>query len=94
MSDIDLQDRGRTPNSFTCIESRVMCSLKLVKVLYISIAIYFKVNNKQNLTVICVLHFNKYTVSIRKSSREKNWTRSICQKIMKFMIVTTLYIYK
>lgn len=48
-----------------------MCSLKLVKVLYISIAIYFKVNNKQNLTVICVLHFNKYTVSIRKSSRKK-----------------------
>lgn len=64
MSDIDLQDRGRTPNSFTCIESRFMCSLKLVKVLYISIA-----NNKQNLTVICDLHFNKYTVSIRKSSR-------------------------
>lgn len=71
MSDIDLQDRGRTLNSSTCIESRFMCSLKLVKVLYISIAIYFKVNNKQNLTVICVLHFNKYTVSIRKSSRKK-----------------------
>lgn len=71
MSDIDLQDRGRTPNSFTCIKSRVTCSLKSVKVLYISIAIYFKVNNKQNLTVICVLHFNKYTVSIRKSSRKK-----------------------
>lgn len=69
MSDIDLQDKGRTPNSFTCIESCVMCSLKLVKVLYISIAIYFKVNNKQNLTVICDLYFNKYTVSIRKSSR-------------------------
>lgn len=71
MSDIDLQDRGRTPNSFTCIESRVMCSLKLVKVLYKSLASYFIVNNKQNLTVICVLHFNKYTVSIRKSSRKK-----------------------
>lgn len=83
MSDIDLQDRGRTPNSFTYIESRVMCSLKLVKVLYKSLASYFIVTNKQNLTVICVLHFNKYTVSIRKSIRKKNWTRSICQKIMK-----------
>lgn len=71
MSDIDLQDRGRTPNSFTCIESRVMCSLKLVKVLYKSLASYFIVNNKQNLTVICVLHFNKYTVSIRKTIRKK-----------------------
>lgn len=91
MSDIDLQDRGRTPNSFTCIESRVMCSLKLVKVLYISIAIYFKVNNKQNLTVICVLHFNKYTVSIRKSSRKKTGHEAYVKKIMKFMIVTTLY---
>lgn len=68
MSDIDLQDRGRTPNSFTCIESRVMCSLKF---LYKSLASYFIVNNKQNLTVICVLHFNKYTVSIRKSIRKK-----------------------
>lgn len=58
MSDIDLQDRGRTPNSFTCIESRFMCSLKLVKVLYKSLASYFIVTNKQNLTVICVLHFN------------------------------------
>lgn len=43
----------------------------MVKVLYISIASYFIVNNKQNLTVICVLHFNKYTVSIRKSIRKK-----------------------
>lgn len=60
MSDIDLQDRGRTPNSFTCIESRVMCSLKLVKVLYKSLASYFIVNNKQNLIVICVLHLNTY----------------------------------
>lgn len=73
MSDIDLQDRGRTSNSFTCIESRFMhmCSLKLVKVLYKSLASYFIVTNKQNLTVICVLHFNKYTVSIRKSSLKK-----------------------
>lgn len=59
MSDIDLQDKGRTLNSFTCIESRVMCSLKLVKVLFKSIVNYFKVNNKQNLTVSCVLHFKK-----------------------------------
>lgn len=48
-----------------------MCSLKLVKVLYKSLASYFIVTNKQNLTVICVLHFDKYTVSIRKSSRKK-----------------------
>lgn len=91
MSDIDLQDRERTLNSLTCIESRFMCSLKLVKVLYKSLASYFIVNNKQNLTVICVLHFNKYTVSIRKSSRKKTGHEAYVKKVMKFIIVTTLY---
>lgn len=81
MSDIDLQDRGRTPNFFTCIESRVTCSLKLVKVLYKSLASYFIVTNKQNLTVICVLHFDKYTVSIRKSSRKKNGHEAYVKKL-------------
>lgn len=81
MSDIDLQDRRRTPNSFTCIESRVMCSLKLVKVLYKSLASYFIVNNKQNLTVICVLHFKKYTVSIRKSSLKKPGHEAYVKKL-------------
>lgn len=81
MSDIDLQDRGRTPNSFTCIESRFMCSLKLVKVLYKSLASYFIVTNKQNLTVICVLHFNKYTVSIPESSRKKTGHEAYVKKL-------------
>lgn len=65
--------------------SRHVYSLKLVNVCY------FIVNNKQNLTVICVLHFNKYTVSIQKSSRKKAGHEAYVKKIMKFMIVTTLY---
>lgn len=66
-------------------------SLKLVKVLYKSLASYFIVNNKQNLTVICGLHFNKYTVSVRKSSRKKTGHEAYVKKVMKFIIVTTLY---